>query len=657
MLTKGSVVLYKKNPAVILEAGDKFIIEFPQFPAKSSGKITYTTQSVRSKDVMFLHEGPLSTVKSIIELSPCDEQDALEESSIKECWELLASDKDTQNQILSIQEISELAAGSYDALNSYRLYNLLIRLPYFEQLAAEEQGLPHFIPLSQEKVLLLQAKETEKEDEARRKQEFVERLRKKNIDPALDSQFMQEIEALALGKTEKSKFLRDAGFSETPESAHTILLQTKFWPVTRNPHPSRWGLSMQSAQESLSSPPDEDRLRVNHRAFAIDNEWSTDPDDAVAFDGTHVWIHVADPASTVFPGSAIDISARNRGATLYIPEGASRMLSEECLEDYALGLSNSSSVRSRINAPMEDKGCVSRALSFKLRLDEQGAVEEVEVLKTLVEVKRLSYDYADTIRESHELSVLYRIAQKNIERRKKAGAVFIELPEISIHVKKDDKGTQTVVISESAKTDSSWVVRELMLLAGEGAARFAFKNSIPFPYVSQDAPDIPKELPSGLAGQYRLRRCMRSRCVGITPSQHAGLGIGMYSQVTSPLRRYGDLVAHQQLRSYIDNRILLSKDEVLERISAGDAASSSSIKAERKSNLHWTLVYLLQNPDWTGKAIAVEERGKQCVFLIPSIGLETILMPNSKIELNDEITVKTGKISISELTVTFVQVS
>ncbi len=660
MLKKGSVVSYKKNPAVIIEAGDKFTIEYPQYPAKKGGKITYATQSVRSKDVVFLHEGPIPSVKNIAEQAFCNSEIHKTAAALEECWELLVSDESTQDETLTIQDLGELSTGSYESMQSFHLYNLLITLPFFTQLAAEDQKLPQFTPLSPEKVAVLKAKENEKEFEAQRRQEFISRLKSRKIDPSLDSQFMQEIEALALGKTDKSKFLSEAGLSETPESAHSILLQTNYWPLSRNPHPSRFGLSMQSSQETLSSPPEEERVVLNHRAFAIDNKWSTDPDDAVAFDGTYVWIHVADPASTVIPDSAIDISARNRGSTLYIPEGASRMLSEECLEDYALGLSRKSdkssiSAYSDINTPMEQKGTVSRALSFKILLDAAGAIDEVDVLKTLVEIKRLSYDYADTIKDLPEIAPLFAIAQKNIERRKKAGAVFIELPEVSIHVIKDGEGLPSAVISESNKTESSAVVREFMLLAGEAAARFAFKNSIPFPFVSQDAPDIPKELPSGLAGQYRLRRCMRSRSVGVIPSQHAGLGIGMYSQVTSPLRRYGDLVAHQQLRSFIDKRTLLSKDEVLERISAGDAAASATVKAERKSNLHWTLFFLLQNPEWKGTAVAVEDKGKQFVFLIPSLGLETILIPSKKVQLNDEIEVKPGKINISELTVSFMQ--
>jgi exoribonuclease-2 len=195
-----------------------------------------------------------------------------------------------------------------------------------------------------------------------------------------------------------------------------------------------------------------------------------------------------------------------------------------------------------------------------------------------------------------------------------------------------------------------------MLLAGEAAAKYAFKNSIPFPFISQPSPDIPKDLPTGLACDYRLRRCMRSRSVGINPSAHAGLGLGMYSQVTSPLRRYSDLIAHQQLRAHLNQSPLLDKDTMLERISAGDAAMGASIKAERSTRLHWTIVFLLQNPEWTGEAVFVEQKGTQCVFLIPSLATQTTLIPSKQLNLNNRIVVKASKIDISTQNVIFMEV-
>ena len=224
------------------------------------------------------------------------------------------------------------------------------------------------------------------------------------------------------------------------------------------------------------------------------------------------------------------------------------------------------------------------------------------------------------------------------------------MPEVNIKVDNE----KNVTITENQRTESSIVVRESMLLAGEAAARFAFKNELPFPYVSQDAPDLPKDVPNGLAGQYKLRRSMRSRSVSITPSSHMGLGLGMYSQVTSPLRRYSDLVAHQQLRAFIDGRTPLDKDAMLERIAAGDAASSNVTKADRASSLHWTLVYLTQNPEWTGDAICVELRGKQATFIIPSLAHETVIATNGKISLNDSVTVRAANINIPELKVDFI---
>ena len=197
------------------------------------------------------------------------------------------------------------------------------------------------------------------------------------------------------------------------------------------------------------------------------------------------------------------------------------------------------------------------------------------------------------------------------------------------------------------------MIREMMLLAGEGAARFAFQNGIPFPFVSQEEPDRIESVPEGLAGQYRLRRCMHRRSVGVTPSMHCGLGLAMYSQVTSPLRRYGDLIAHMQLRAFLDKRQMLDKDTMLLRVAMGEEAAQAAHKAERKSNMHWTLVYLLQNPEWTGKAVCLDTSQKLPLFSIPSLALEVNIAVNAELNLNQEIDVKVSSINLPELTVEF----
>ena len=628
MFKTKSLVLYKKQPALLQEVStDKYTILYcTALPSPGGKPAQFTTQKVREKDIELLFETTSGEKTLLVQLLQVSEDAKAMQERIEPIYELLSEDEDSFTTPVSFADLQDYADVK-TAQDSWILYKALKNTLFFT-----EQDSLSFMLQTKEVIARQEEKNKAKEVEQEIRSAFIQRLKAKKLDLPADAQLMQDVEALALGQSDKSKTMKEAGFTETPEKAHKLLLDTGVWTVTKNPYPTRWGLSTQSATQRLAPPPEEERITLEQEAYAIDNQWSTDPDDAIAFDGQYVWVHIADPASSVYPDSPIDIAARHRGATLYIPEGAVRMLAEDSLEDYALGLTT-----------------LSRALSFCIELDENGAVLSCKVLKTLVKVKRYTYEEADMQKDSPQLAPLYAIARRNEQRRLKAGAVSITLPEVHISV------TDGIVnIFPALSWESNNVVREFMLLAGEAVAKFAFKNGIPFPFVSQEKPDLPTNILDGYAGQYQLRRCMRSRSLGVTPMQHAGLGLGMYTQVTSPLRRYSDLVAHQQLRAFIDGRPLLNKDTMLERIAAGDAAAGASVKAERKSNLHWTLVYLTQNPQWEGDAVVVELKGKQALCLIPSLAQETLLTPSRTVALNDTIKVRAGNIDIPTLSVNFI---
>lgn len=628
MFKTKSLVLYKNQPALLQEVStDKYTILYcTALPSPGGKPAQFATQKVREKDIELLFETTSGEKTLLVQLLQVSEDAKAMQERIEPIYELLSEDEDSFTTPVSFADLQDYADVK-TAQDSWLLYKALKNTLFFT-----EQDSLSFMLQTKEVIARQEEKNRAKEAELENRSAFIQRLKAKKLDLPADAQLMQDVEALALGQSDKSKTMKEAGFTETPEKAHKLLLDTGVWTVTKNPYPTRWGLSTQSATQRLAPPPEEERITLEQEAYAIDNQWSTDPDDAIAFDGQYVWVHIADPASSVYPDSPIDIAARHRGATLYIPEGAVRMLAEDSLEDYALGLTP-----------------LSRALSFCIELDENGAVLSCKVLKTLVKVKRYTYEEADMQKDSPQLAPLYAIARRNEQRRLKAGAVSITLPEVHISV------TDGIVnISPALSWESNNVVREFMLLAGEAVAKFAFKNGIPFPFVSQEKPDLPTNILDGYAGQYQLRRCMRSRSLGVTPMQHAGLGLGMYTQVTSPLRRYSDLVAHQQLRAFIDGRPLLNKDTMLERIAAGDAAAGASVKAERKSNLHWTLVYLTQNPQWEGDAIVVELKGKQALCLIPSLAQETLLTPSRTVALNDTIKVRAGNIDIPTLSVNFI---
>lgn len=631
MLKKNNPVLYKKQPAIIVDFdSEKILIKFQTVAQTATKPAMYAEQKVREKDIILLSELTSSSIQNLISYN-----DENIDSKIQEAYELLISDEETACQKISFYDLLQLIDSS-SCDNCWFIYKSLVDCFEFNLDESElKNNQLQFVPCSQEEITLKQKKIYEKEHEEQLKNEFIKRLKQKKLNLPDDAKYMVEVEAFALGKTEKSKILLAAGISQTQEKAHKLLIETGIWDITRNPYPSRFGLSANSATEGLGTPPEEERYQVPGVAYAIDNQWSSDPDDAVAFDGKYLWVHIADPASFVMPDSSIDKIARNRGTTLYIPEGASRMLAENALEDYALGLKE-----------------ISNALSFRILLNHDNAIEECSVLKTRVLVKRLTYKEADELKENSELKPLFEIARKNIVRRKKSGSIQIDMPEVHITV---DSETKKVDIQNLMRYESDSMVCEMMLLAGEGAAYFAFKNRIPFPFVSQEAPEVPNEIAEGLAGQFRLLKCMHKRSVGVTPGMHSGLGLAMYSQVTSPLRRYGDLVAHQQLRSFIDKRTLLDKDEMLERISQGDAASIAARKVSRLSETHWKLIYLLQNPQWQGTGVLVEKKGDDGIFLIPSLAMQTMLKNCKDLKLNQEVILKASNIDIPTQNVDFIK--
>lgn len=628
-ISKDSLVLYKEAPWVVKET------------IPMEGKIEITgprgkTMKVREKDIVLLSSGKTENLNKLFDSAYLDEKEkTLDlENKIKEIWELAGGEE------ISFGDFSAMVFDSNAPDLQWLLYKKLKASPWFTLELTEDSGLnlPVLKPNSQILANELIEKKDKKQKETRLREDAVKRLKNREDFQDEDIPFLQEVEAFALGKSSKSAILREAGIPETQEKAHKILLQNGFWSILKNPWPTRRGITLASANlpgEPVAEVPRLDLTnQEKYRAYAIDNEDSSDPDDAIGFDGDFLWIHIADPSDTVLPDSPPDIEARKRGSTNYLPEGVFRMLGSEITLNYSLGLEK-----------------ISKALSFRLKLDEKGDISSVRILKTLVNVERLTYKKASLLKDSNELNALFRISQRNRERRLRKGAVEINLPEVSIILKEG-----RVSIEQCEQNEAQAMVKEMMLLAGEGAAKFAFENSIPFQFVSQEEPEIPKNIPQGLAGEYRLRRSMRPRQVSVNPSAHHGLGLGMYAQVTSPLRRYGDLVSHQQLSLFLENRKTMDKETLFDKIAQGDIAASECIKAERESCFHWKLVYLLQNPQWQGEAVIVETGIPKAKILILELAMESQINIPGNLQLNDRIKVKAENIELWNLKVDFVPV-
>ncbi len=589
-----SLVLYKNRPARVRWVGDKLEIEL------ESGK----GLKVRSKDVVLLHPGPMA---GLDELEP-------QAGEVEVAWEIVAGGT------TSLAELAELIYGAYTPATAWATWELVADGLYFygtpEQVTAR----------SPEQVAQGQAA---REAQAARRlawSDFLERVRAGQIDPG-DGGYLREVEDLARGRSEKSRVLRELGRAESPENAHATLLEVGYWDHTVVPYPQRLGLVTSTPEAELAELPDEARLDLTHlAAFAIDDEGNQDPDDALSLEDGRLWVHVADVAAIVPPGSAADLEARARGATLYLPDGRVPMLPPAAIQDLGLGLAE-----------------ISPALSFGLDLDPEAEITGMEVTPSWVRVTRVSYEQAEAWLDEEPFRDLYRLAQAHQARRRDRDAIHIELPEVKIGVVDGD-----VVIRPLPPLRSRDLVLEAMLMAGEAAARFALERDIPFPFTAQDPPDT-DERPDDMAGMFALRRTLKPSQYKSVPAPHSGLGLEVYAQVTSPLRRYLDLVAHQQLRAHLRGESPLQAQDLLERVGAAAALSQDVRRAERLARRHWTLVYLEQNPEWHGGGILLEKRNRRARVLIPELDLESQVHLRQDLPLNSPVSLVLKWVNLAEL--------
>ena len=589
-LRPGSLVLYKIHPAIVNEVSDKIEIQL------AGGK----SKRVRDKDVQVLHPGPLQSLGQLNAGEP----------AIEEAWELL------EDEAVPLSDLAELLYGEYSPATAWGAWGLLQDGLYF---AADGDLVRR---RSEQEVAAERASREEKQQAERDWAAFLDRVQNASLADE-DRKRLAEVERVALGQAANSRILARFDTAETPEAAHRFLMRCGYWASHENPWPRRVGALLDAIEIGVPDLPDETRTDLTHlSAWAIDDAGNQDPDDAIGIDGERLWVHVADVAALVRPGGHMDLAARERSANLYLPEKIHTMLPPAVTERLGLGLAER-----------------SPALSFGFGFDGEGVVD-VEVVCSWVKVKRATYDEIDGRMAEPEFAAIARVTDAYRARRVARGAARIDLPEVSVRLVDGE-----VVIRALPKLNSRDMVTDAMLMAGEAAARFAQANDIAIPYAMQAPPEEIRQ-PGDMVEMYAYRRLFKPSRVSLDPEPHFGLGLDIYARATSPLRRYADLVVHQQLRAFVGGKEPLSSDEVMSRTAALDAAGALVRKAERLSNLHWKLVYLARSPGWQGEAVVVALEERKAVVIIVSLALETRIRLTPALELG-----KTLQLAVTEVDV------
>ena len=596
IIKTGTLVLYKNKPALVAEiSGDKYLIRLPDGDKKS----------VRAKDIEFLYPGPCTNIPAAAALPGND--------ALAETVELM------DGESMSFADFTELLFGSYTAAAVLAAYEILMQNCFFTGSVTGEVKAN-----SPEHVQSILEKEQLKAAVAEARTALLERIRSGSVTTG-DRSALREIENVALGNTASSKLMHELGMEALPEKAQSLLLKLKVWnEFENNPHPARFDVELTPEYPVFPDTlPQENRLDLTHlNAYAIDDIDSNDPDDAISYDPEKelLWVHIADVASLVKFDSDLEKSACQLGSTLYLPEKIVTMLPEKSVAMFGLGLQE-----------------ISPALSFGIKIDANGNVSLAELAASLVKVQCLDYAQGDELMQKQEFVPCVEALQRFRNMRQNNNAVLLKLPEVKIKVNTTE---HSIKITPYEQNPVRELVANAMMAAGHAAAKFAVEHDFALPFAVQEDPEM-TERPETLAGMYALRKSCRPSSLSTIPGKHAGLGLEPYARVTSPLRRYEDLLSHIQLRRYLANEPLLTGSQIDERIADSEPAAVLRGKLERQCREYWTLTMLKNSPEpWRGEAIYIAKPDERSVWLLPDLAYEFKNRYNARIPLGETVQVE-----------------
>ncbi len=316
----------------------------------------------------------------------------------------------------------------------------------------------------------------------------------------------------------------------------------------------------------------------------IDPPDAKDFDDAISLetdsDGNWVLgVHIADVSTFVTVDSPLDVEAKLRGNSIYLPGKTIPML-PEVLSNGICSLQ-----------PDQKRYVKSAYLTY----DREGNILRRSFANSIIcSTQRLTYLQADGILKGHTKDTKPGVIKllKNMEtlsraierRRTKNGMIHLDLPETELEM---DAAGQVVDAHPADDCYPHTIIEMFMVEANDAVASLLDKLNIPFLRRIHPEPDVLSmkklaelvrafgySLPRNpdrraiqdLLGAVKGAECSFGVNLAVLRSfekaQYAPLNIGHYAlasthycHFTSPIRRYADLLVHRALECYLQDRV------------------------------------------------------------------------------------------------------
>ena len=316
--------------------------------------------------------------------------------------------------------------------------------------------------------------------------------------------------------------------------------------------------------------------------LTIDPEDAKDFDDALSLEKSEqehcviLGVHIADVAAYVAPKSKVDEWAQERAFSCYLPGRTLPMLPKALTAKISLQQGEKALAHSVFLTVDTRSGEVVSSCRKHTMIQVDRRLDYDEVQNFIDTGKKVSSWNAEVTSAVKQLLELTRAMRKYREREE----LFIDLPLPEVRVICDEEKNCIQSLSVKYSRESEQMVEEAMLAANQAVGRELIRRNIAGIFRTHAIPEEEKSmefaemmrenfnLPSGDISQRQvcrdfiaalpddgrksvilnlLLRAMPRAIYQIHPEIHFALGKSAYCHFTSPIRRYTDLIVHQQL--------------------------------------------------------------------------------------------------------------
>ncbi len=335
------------------------------------------------------------------------------------------------------------------------------------------------------------------------------------------------------------------------------------------------------------------------KTFIIDSNDPKEIDDALSLELIEgnikkLWIHICNPCKLFITDSEIDIDARSKSSSLYLIDEYVPMLPTKIIEKANL-----------------NQNKISDTISASIIFNEDGSINKYEIMEAKIKPKyQLTYEDVDEIidlepKEEFEIIYLKNLLISSLNYRKTQGAITFDIPSCNINI-----NNGKVEINNIYKSISQIIVSESMILMGYVTSLYLFENNIPIPYrthkINCNAEEILNKYSDSEIKFSILKQYMGKSYITTKANKHESLGLIKYTQCTSPLRRYLDLVVQRQVFNYLNNLEFLNYNKINEIIDLTKTKQLENNNIYKNNRLKYLKIFFINEKKSSYKIIFIK---------------------------------------------------